>query len=258
MTKTIRDLLAVRYPLPEWVLSFEVADATGGTSRRADAIALNCYPSKGLEVHGHEIKVARSDWLRELRDGSKADTIARHCDRWWIVAPAGVVERAELPRTWGLLLVGDSGLRAAVPAKILPGSGKALDRSFAAALLRGILSRAVRPVAEDLAAARAAGWAAAEESAAQLQKIATDGAAEAHEELRRNVAEFERASGLRISSRWDAGDVGAAVHALRSMGGSQHRDVLSAAERALERAVGEIRTLREALPAATAAPDADA
>ena len=36
--------------------------------RIADAIAFDCWESKGLEIHGHEVKVSRSDWLTEMRD----------------------------------------------------------------------------------------------------------------------------------------------------------------------------------------------
>ena len=71
------------------------------------------------QLHGHEVKVSRSDWLAELADPSKAEAWKRYCDRWWLVAPAGVVRDRELPQGWGLLVPSAKGLRAAVMAPLL-------------------------------------------------------------------------------------------------------------------------------------------
>lgn len=58
--------------------------------------------------HGHEVKVSRSDWLRELADPSKAETFAQHMHHWWLVATPGVV-RDDLPDGWGLLVLQSNG-----------------------------------------------------------------------------------------------------------------------------------------------------
>jgi hypothetical protein len=47
---------------------------------------MSLWPSRGIELHGIEIKVSRNDWLKELGDPAKADEIARFCDRWWVAA----------------------------------------------------------------------------------------------------------------------------------------------------------------------------
>ena len=46
--------LRLRCRPPEWALFFEVADSTGlaGHGRYLDAVAMNLYPSRGLELHG--------------------------------------------------------------------------------------------------------------------------------------------------------------------------------------------------------------
>lgn len=67
-------------------------------------------------LHGHEVKVSRGDWLRELQDPSKAAAWSRYCDRWWLVAPSGVARPDELPAGWGLMEVAGSGLRVTVQA----------------------------------------------------------------------------------------------------------------------------------------------
>ena len=44
------------------------------------------WPSRGLYLHGFEIKVHRNDWLRELKNPAKAEEIAGYCHFWWVVA----------------------------------------------------------------------------------------------------------------------------------------------------------------------------
>ena len=139
-TPTIRDLLRQRHRGPQWYLAFEVRDAPGLARRSqgyADAIAFNTWPSQGFDVHGYEIKVERGDWLRELAHPDKTDRLARHCDFWWIVAPAGIVLESELPPTWGLLIATAKRLRRAHDAERLPRAHRDLiARDFAASLVR--------------------------------------------------------------------------------------------------------------------------
>lgn len=70
-------LLAKRYPDPEYALLTQVADQTGWRSRIADAVAIGCWKSRGLYIHGFEIKVSRSDWLFERKHPEKAETIGQ-------------------------------------------------------------------------------------------------------------------------------------------------------------------------------------
>lgn len=131
---TIAAALRERYCKPEWSIFFEVSNGTGTRGHRyADAVAMNLYPSRGLEIHGFEIKAHRSDWLRELKNPEKAEAVFKYCDRWWIVAEKGVVKSGELPPTWGLI-EHDNGLRQHTAApKLTP---IPMNRTFAAALLR--------------------------------------------------------------------------------------------------------------------------
>lgn len=136
-THQIREALRKKYCLPEWVLMEEVRDAAGFDSRRsADGIAMSMWPSRGLEVHGFEIKASRSDWLREIKNPAKAEAIANYCDKWWIVAAQKVVNPGELPPMWGLLeQTGADGLKVQIQAPTRE-DVRPLDRSFVAAMLR--------------------------------------------------------------------------------------------------------------------------
>lgn len=130
-----------RFAPPAWAVFAGVANGTGSRANRwADAIAMSVWPSRGLEVHGFEIKVSRNDVLRELKDPAKAEAIASYCDRWWLVVGSSkLIREGELPPTWGLLVPHAGGLKAVKEApKLKP---KALDRSFVAAILRRAAER---------------------------------------------------------------------------------------------------------------------
>ena len=109
-TTHARDMLQKRYAAPEWALMQEVAPRTGGGTRYADAVSVNLWSSRGHAVHGFEIKVSRSDWLRELKQPEKAEDVFQYCDYWWILAPRGIVKDGELPPTWGLLELREGGI----------------------------------------------------------------------------------------------------------------------------------------------------
>lgn len=133
-TKHAREMLQKRYPGPEWALMQEVAPKTGGGTRYADAVAVNLWSSRGHAVHGFEIKVSRSDWLRELKQPEKAEDVYQYCDHWWIVAPKGVVKDGELPPTWGLLELRAAGIVQQIAAPRL--SPIPITREFFASLIR--------------------------------------------------------------------------------------------------------------------------
>jgi hypothetical protein len=72
-TSDINAALRRFYKTTEYALMFEVADSTGANShRRADAVAMNLWPSRGLYIEGIEVKVSRSDWRKELDTPSKS------------------------------------------------------------------------------------------------------------------------------------------------------------------------------------------
>lgn len=74
-------------------------------TRTFDAVAINLWPSKGLTIEIFEVKVSRSDWLRELKKPDKAAPALALGDYFSVVAPAGCVKPDELPERWGLIEV---------------------------------------------------------------------------------------------------------------------------------------------------------
>ena len=90
---------------------------TTGKLRTVDALAVDLWTSQGNAIHGHEIKVSRSDWLAELRDPDKSEAFRRYCDYWWLVVPDASIVRDDLPDGWGLMAQGRDGkLRVRVAA----------------------------------------------------------------------------------------------------------------------------------------------
>lgn len=87
-------------------------------SRRADALYVGFFASRGKFLVGHEIKVARPDWLNELGQPEKAEEWERHCHSWYMVAPSTeIVRPEELPHGWGLMVPGRSRTRMDIVVK---------------------------------------------------------------------------------------------------------------------------------------------
>jgi hypothetical protein len=214
-TAEVNAALRARFCAPEWALFFEVADATGAQHRRwADAVAMNLYPSRGLEIQGFEVKVSRSDWTKELKSPDKSAPVQQYCDRWWIVTPPGIVKEGELPPTWGHYEVSEGGkirqLVAAPKLESIP-----VTRAFVAAIMRragGTDDELIGTLVN-----------AKVEEARKYDRVRTDREIESHSQelraLQKLVKEFEESSGLNISSRYTGGkDIGKAVKLVLAAG----------------------------------------
>jgi hypothetical protein len=201
--------LRSRFPAPEFAYFEEVRNSTGFARvvRTADAIAMGLWPSRGLELHGIEVKVSRSDWLREKEDPAKAEEIQKFCDRWWLaVSDPTIVQDGELPPTWGLLVPRGRRLVAAVEApKLTP---QPVDRSFLAALMRRLhgASPSEKAIAEAVSRARAE----EQREFERREKVAEERGNYELRHLREAVAKFEAASGVKIHT-FDGAHIGAAV-----------------------------------------------
>ncbi len=138
---------------PEYAFMRGVRNAAGYDASRAfDAVAVALWPSRHLELTIFEVKVSRSDWLRELKANpnggtdryDKAGPACALADRFVIVAPVDVVRGGELPEHWGLLEVhertyGTAMLREAKSATLLKPRSRfpePIPRGFVVAMLR--------------------------------------------------------------------------------------------------------------------------
>ncbi|MBN3744825.1 hypothetical protein G3N96_05160 [Burkholderia sp. Se-20373] len=213
-TAEVKAALLSRFCAPEWALFFEVGDATGAQRNRwADAVAVNMHDSRGLEVQGFEIKVSRPDWLRELKDPAKSAPVQRFCDRWWVVAPDGVILDGELPPTWGYYRALAGGkLRQAVAAPKL--AAEPVTRAFVAAMLR-------RASAADEDLVKAAVSAEIHRLRQGDEERITKEIEARTQRFRRThdaIAEIETLSGVKISEWGRSEEIGLAVRAVLASG----------------------------------------
>lgn len=129
---------------PRYVLAPEVRNQAGfggyfgdGRLRTADLLVMDTWQSGPLRLIGHEIKVSRSDWLRELKDPSKAAPFIEVTAEWWlVVADRKIVKDGELPHGWGLMAVAGSQLRAVVTPTRKP--QPTIPTGMLAALMRSV------------------------------------------------------------------------------------------------------------------------
>lgn len=217
VTKAIKDALKARFSGSEWALFFEVAQSTGGAAgRTADAVAMNMFPSRGLAVHGVEVKASRADWLRELKDPSKSEPVQRFCDHWWIAANAGIVNREELPPTWGLLELQGKALRQKVAAPKL--KADLMDRGFMAALLRNAAGRATRELQTAIDDSLKSERASMRERIDEAVRREVESRSRDYSRLKKSIEDFEQASGIDISG-WKGGrDLGHCAKLVESLG----------------------------------------
>lgn len=141
------DLLTQRYSKEygngaRYALARHVRSHAGFEAKRtADFVAFDTWPSAGFAIHGHEVKVSRSDWLHELKQPEKAAEFVPYMTYWWlVVSDAAIVREDELPDGWGLMAVrGDKlvAVRQAPKRDALP-----LTPTRMAALLRAVAKTA--------------------------------------------------------------------------------------------------------------------
>ncbi|RWX72514.1 hypothetical protein [Mesorhizobium sp. M2A.F.Ca.ET.039.01.1.1] len=228
------------YAQPEWALLFEVGDATGARHTRfADALAMSLWPSRGLTLHGIEIKVSRSDWQKERAQPEKAEKIAAYCDFWDLVTAPGVVkDLTEIPPAWGLIEF--NGEKFTTRKLALKTDAAPIDRTFLAALLR----RAHKADEAVIAAEVARRSELHDETFEARVEAAASRRAHEAEGLKRQVAEFEAASGIKLPAwnTWgaDAEQLGRAAKAVKQTGITRTYDGLHELATKLRKASDEI------------------
>lgn len=182
--------------------------ARGGPVRYADAIAVGLWASRGNPIHGFEIKVARADWLKELKAPDKAEPVAAFCNYWWIAAPPNVAAALEVPDGWGLLTFTPNGTLK---------TAKDAPRRDGAPLTAGFVSSVLRRAAEalpgeqELKARYDLGWKEGTAAAHKSDQWSLANEKEQREGLQRLIAEFEEAAGIRLQTYQGGKQLGEAV-----------------------------------------------
>ena len=246
----IRKAMSDRWSDPEWAIMWEVGQGTGCNSGRyADAVMMSLWPSRGLELHGVEIKVSRSDWKREAADPTKAETIAQYCDRWWIHTPENVLDGlSDLPPAWGLReWTGKKWITVRGAEKT---EAKPIARSFLAAMLRradgtmrGMIHAAKETAQQEL-------WEERERNQRQYHeqvKREVDRRTAEYADLQKKLNDFEAAFGAGLAAGWgtDFAALGGAARAVYEIRAKQYGNAEKLPERLRDAAsaIDEIRAL---------------
>ncbi len=222
-----------REPAHVWL--YEVRSETGFRSRvqrYADALVCSVWPSRGLWIAGVEMKVSRSDWVRELNNPEKSVALQRCCDFWWVAAPVGVVQLSELPETWGLYEIDGKKVKQTKAApKLTP---EPLHIDFLLSVLRNAAANQARLIE-----------AAAEDGRAQA---VDKHSVEALKELERRAKEAERKAHLAemraATAAADTKSLSSAIAAFEEIAGLEEGTV-ARASREFSRS-GVLRTIKAA------------
>jgi hypothetical protein len=194
-TQELIERLGKHFPSPTYGFITQVRSATGSTScRTADAMAMSLWPSRGLHILGFEVKASRNDWLNEIKYPSKAEEIARFCHEWYIVInDPEFIKEGELPTNWGLIVPSGTGMKTIKKAiynqnVVLP------DYQMLAGIFRNIAEQCIPK--ETLKTVLRAEFEKGENHADyHYRQLKTK-----HKELRDSLNQFEKLSGVKISS----------------------------------------------------------
>ena len=239
-TAEVKAALSKKFAAPEFAMLFEVRNGTGyqRSLRTADALAMSLWPSRGLELNGFEIKVSRSDWLKELNTAAKAEAFHPYCDRWWlVVGDRAIVRDGELPRGWGLLAPRGDALTIVTQAELNP-EPKPVDRLLLAAIMRKVSEGGIDKKELELAENR--GYTRGQEEKERSLRHTMEYEAEQLTSLREAVREFEEKSGVKII-RFHAGRIGDAVKVVMDGGIDRHRNRLEGMLREIENISSALR-----------------
>ena len=207
--------LEQRYTAPAWAYLRHVNEATGAISGRVlDAIAMSLWPSRGLDLIGLEIKCSRADLRREIANPNKAESVAKYCDYFYIVAPKKVVTgiEHEIPPAWGIITEHGKGLR----------QHREAQRTEAVEITRKFLAAVLRRADEQtgmgtlIKKERDAAWQKGREWQQRHERSTAERIQKDLDQLRECVRAYEKASGLSISRGYDSPhEVGETVRMLR-------------------------------------------
>lgn len=116
-----------RYSHPEWITVREFRLGCGFVTsmRRIDLWAISATPSKGNPSVAYEVKVSRSDFLRDIKEPEKHQHARLFSDRFYFAAPTDLIKLHEVPDWAGLIEVGESYVDE--PAVYVPGGTRVGD-----------------------------------------------------------------------------------------------------------------------------------
>ena len=209
------------------------------TGRRIDFMAVSLVRSRP-GIHGIEIKVARSDWLKEMHTAKKADAFY-FCDYYYLASPPGIWQNGEVPEGWGIYEF--QGNKIKLIRNPLP-----LPSKYDFVFLRTLMGRTLTPESSALTKARVEGYNSGYQDGQKSIKPVYELNNALHElqMYKENFEKFKVASGIDLNSIWHLGDIGKIVGKIQ-MGMNAEKEyayVKDQVRRAYER-LGELKEFFE-------------
>ena len=137
---TAIDLLAVlqtHYPSDQWVFFRELRAGSGygkDAEQRIDAWTMNCWPSSRFLRISFEVKVYRSDFLKELASPGKREFAMSVSNKFYFVTPPRLIKLSEIPSGCGLIEINDDKIKVNLDAPFRETDG--LSWRFVASMAR--------------------------------------------------------------------------------------------------------------------------
>jgi hypothetical protein len=114
----ILQVIKQRHPSPDWVYFEELRGSTGYlVDQRIDAWAMHTWPSKGFLSIAYEVKISRSDLLKELHQPTKHLFAMNVSNEFYYAVPQGLMKKEELPECCGLIEIADDDAKVVVKAE---------------------------------------------------------------------------------------------------------------------------------------------
>jgi len=142
-------MIRQRYPVDQSpgyhrrVVLEQVPDGTGMYQGHwIDVAVFDMWPSKGLLREAFEIKVSRSDFIREMQNPGKHKWVLECFHHFWFVAPQDVIQLEELPANIGWMC--PRGNKLVVKRHAVENPNPKLDDTLLAAFMRAAAKEIAR------------------------------------------------------------------------------------------------------------------
>lgn len=107
--------------------------------RTIDLFTFETWPSRGFNRIAYEVKISRSDFVREIRDPSKRAGFRKFANEFYFATPPGLLSPGEIPSDTGLIEISETGRRKIIISS--PHIENPPDWGFLASLARRLVQQ---------------------------------------------------------------------------------------------------------------------
>jgi len=120
----------------------EVPEEIDNPMQSIDFFSMNMYKTKKYLRIAHEIKVSKSDYLKEIQFPEKRQQAMKYCNQFYFVVPKGmVVVDDKFPKDCGLMYADENGIR--IVRKAITWDSKEPNWGLVASICRRVTKREI-------------------------------------------------------------------------------------------------------------------